>query len=68
MTVKRAKMPTRNKAGEIRYPWDDLEPGDSFLVQRDGVRGITYPNRLLEKGWIFRQELVPYGLRIWRIF
>jgi len=55
-----------------RYPFRDMEPGDSILFSEKGkalsarVSAIRF-GRLHTKGWTFSLRRVDNGWRLWRI-
>ena len=60
-----------------KYPFDDMEKGDSFLVEweedvRDGIiktrlyAAVSRANKRLE-GRKFSQRTVQEGVRVWRV-
>ena len=64
-------VPVEGRATEYKYPIDELEVGDSFMVpwssgSHGSVRGYaSIRNKLTEKK--FTCKLVDEGLRVWRI-
>ena len=65
--------PPADKAIERRYPFSQMEVGDSFLVPRKDVRNIVqlrqtclyYSRR--HKGYRFSVRTEPDGFRVYRI-
>lgn len=70
MTIKIEKnIPLPKKAGvgrALTYPWDDMEPGDSFFVETD-KSCPSAPQSARDKGWKFSNRRVENGFRIWRV-
>lgn len=62
------EAPSQRAARKGAYPWDALKKGNSFFVP--GVKGLSAPSRLREKGWEFttqrREEGGEKGVRAWR--
>lgn len=55
------------------YPWDNLEPTDSFLVpcepyeaEKTRQRLLAAANRRYPRGERYTTRCVPDGVRIWR--
>mgnify|MGYP007088038871 CR=1 FL=1 len=59
---------TRGHGAPPKYPFAQMEVGDSFFVPgkktTDIGGAITYPAKKL--GWTFRSRTVEGGVRIWR--
>lgn len=58
-------------AGRMRYPWDKLQPGQSFFIPGATESRVT-PKKLREQGWKFTSavEETHYGergRRYWRV-
>jgi hypothetical protein len=59
----------------VKYPFKDMEVGDSFFVPLDGVDALTIKNRLncavrdnsLKLSFKFAQKRENNGYRVWRI-
>jgi len=51
--------------GRLKYPWDAMKPGDSFLT--NGRSQLNPPQHLVDQGWRFTQRRTNNGLRIWRV-
>lgn len=56
-------MPEKLSARNGKYPWDNMEVGDSFFLA-GRTKKVLVPARLKPK--IFRQGAVEGGLRVWR--
>lgn len=64
-----------SKALSAKYPWDGMQPGDSFLIAFDGRRDFhirekasaaaNYAKRAF--GWKLCTRTVEGGVRVWRI-
>jgi hypothetical protein len=50
--------------GNSKYPWHQMEVGDSFLIARCAVQP---PINILRKGWKFTRRETEEGWRIWRV-
>lgn len=65
-------IPPPGHASEIAafYPWGDLLPGDSFLMQTDNPNNATNAARQAARkrpGWKFTTRKLPEGVRVWRV-
>ncbi len=59
-------MPPKSMSGRAsKYPWDDMEVGDSFLVAESNSAPVP-PSRLTEQGKKFSSRAVKKGFRVWR--
>ncbi len=69
MTVKIDKgipMPPCNRAG--KYPWKEMEVGDSFLMDGDPVYAANTANKAGRKhGRKFSSRKTREGMRVWRV-
>jgi len=54
---------------KCKYPWRDMEVGDSFLVTHVGQKAmaVTAKYHARKTGWRFRASTVENGVRVWRI-
>lgn len=66
-------VPLPPKAAQERYPWSQMEVGQSFMVESDDpkkamerVRGAA-SNRARKHGETFALRTVEGGVRVWRI-
>lgn len=68
---KNIPIPTeRTHSTAKKYPFGDMEVGDSFLVpgkKKVSQMGSTIPNARARYGFEFTSKLEEGGLRIWRI-
>lgn len=66
-------MPRPNKrhGGVRRYPWQEMEVGDSFFVPREGTsqKAIQALSCVTSKRWAPKRwatRTMPGGFRVWR--
>lgn len=61
-------IPIPPKSRRSKYPWEQMEIGDSFQVE--GQKSVGFPKAFLEKGWEFErrtyQENGTDFVRVWR--
>ena len=57
-------MPAHTKR-KPKYPWADMEVGDSFVVP--GTRRPIPPKALRADGWRWRTSVEEGGVRVWRV-
>lgn len=54
-----------------KYPWKQMEVGDSFYIDQDSNKFRNSPNGctrgLRKKGWLFSIRKEGTGSRVWRI-
>lgn len=58
-------IPIPKNRRKQKYPWHDMEVGDSFLIQRNTLSMGAVNDRYSPKKFIARK--VENGVRIWRI-
>lgn len=66
---KDVPLPSRNSTGRSRYPWAEMEVGDSFFAA-DGVRSrvaAAAQNHRRRYGRRFAVRVEGDGVRVWRI-
>ena len=68
---KGVPLPPEKRGRPTRYPWDEMNVGDSFLyskrhaMSRHASSAASSAGR--SRGWTFTTRKVPEGVRIWRI-
>lgn len=66
---KDVPIPEKHHEGNSKYPWDEMEVGDSFLVDEvkhiSVAQGILRVNKL-KKPKHFICKRVENGTRVWR--
>jgi len=63
-------LPTESLRGAPKYPWSQLEVGDSFFVKGGNLNVISSSARLWGKrnnGARFTTRTVDGGVRVWRV-
>lgn len=60
-------IPIPPSRGRTKYPFDQMQVGDSFLSRSHGVTSATGYYAKLHPGVKFRQRKVSGGWRVWRI-
>lgn len=69
-------LPNNRIVRKPRYPFDEMEVGDSFFVAADGLEVYRLHGRLNQqkslseahkKGAVFTIRSVPGGVRVWRL-
>lgn len=68
-------LPDGRGGGNAKYPWADMEPGDSFFVPLEGaakfIRHMSAPPKLREAGMEYARRTVTEngvnGVRFWRV-
>lgn len=63
-TIKRCR-----KRGGSKYPFFEMNVGDSFVVPTQQAAGVRRAAHYFSEreGWRFITRTVPEGLRVWRI-
>lgn len=51
---------------QSRYPWREMEVGDSFVATVKGKGRPAPPKELVAQGWKFAMRMTEDGLRVWR--
>lgn len=53
----------------VKYPYEDMEVGDSFYVEGGTLNKLCYQNRKagIALGWKFTVRKVEGGVRVWRV-
>jgi hypothetical protein len=67
---KNIPLPRPQRASKpSKYPWDQMEIGDSFLVPGKTTAEMSGRVRYAEKttGFCFTSRSTPEGCRIWRV-
>jgi hypothetical protein len=62
-------LPVPGPTMPCKYPWDQMEVGDSFFVEGGSVTtlGASAYSAAKRLGWKFTTRTVPGGARSWRI-
>ena len=57
------------RAAQMRYPWLEMEPGDSFFVPGKKASQISSPLRAAQiaTGRRYTSQTVDGGVRVWRL-
>jgi hypothetical protein len=63
---KGIEMPNK-KDSRVKYPWESLEVGDSFLPSKDITSSIISSANKRYAPKKFTQRKTEEGIRIWRI-
>jgi hypothetical protein len=66
---KRMKVPPPNRKGATKYPWAQMEVGDSFFAPGKTTTTLHQAARnfAIKTGWRFTCRKEEGGARIWRI-
>jgi len=75
MLEKGIPVPVRSSAVAAKYPWKEMQVGDSFVVPREGDEPMQLTRERANKavtfakkyGMTFCQRTVETGIRIWRL-
>lgn len=51
--------------GRLRYPWDQMEVGDSFYTETNISSAVAHTNTRKKGKYVIRKETPGY--RVWRI-
>ena len=65
---KNVKMPELSRGHQGKYPWDEMEVGDSFFIPRDAISGNAsqLARHRKARGEAHTVRKVEGGWRIWR--
>lgn len=64
---KNIPMPERHH-GNSKWPWDEMEVGDSFLAEKaKHPSSVQIPARLARNGFEVVKRREDGGVRVWRI-
>ena len=67
---KHVPIPKDNRGRQSKYPWDQMDVGDSFLVGPDGPRGMRgiASGAGTKRGKKFATRALEDGsVRVWRV-
>ena len=53
--------------GRFKYPWAEMNVGDSFFVPGKNIGNIPITHATLKTGFKFVRSTVDGGVRVWRI-
>lgn len=59
-------VPVYEPERQFRYPWDQMEVGDSFFVSNRKPSQFHLPAKLVRKGWAITKRSENQGTRVWR--
>lgn len=66
---KNIPMPPQGSGRPTKYPWRDMQPGDSFFVPGETVQSFAgnLSSRLRNHGEQYRSRTEGDGVRVWRV-